>query len=60
MEVLQDLINYLNKLKKNISGLKSDAIYYEDESIKLIQENKIYDKMKGRYYFIHINRNQEK
>ena len=40
MEVLQDLINYMDKLEKNISGLKSDAIYYDDEPIKIIQENK--------------------
>lgn len=40
MEILQDLINYMDNLEKKISGVKSDCIYYGDEPLKIIQQNK--------------------
>lgn len=40
MEALQDFTQYMDNLEKKISGWERDCLYYEDEPIKVIQQNK--------------------
>lgn len=40
MEALEAFIDYMNHLERKISGLQRDCLYYEDEPLKIIQQNK--------------------
>lgn len=52
MEALEDFTQYMDNLEKKISGWARDCLYYEDEPLKIIQQNK-----NTLYKLMYYNRN---
>lgn len=52
MEALKGFAEYMDNLEKKISGATRDCLYYEDEPLKIIQQNK-----NTLYKLMYYNRN---